>query len=154
MKVFKKILIGLLVVFVLIQFYRPARNEYHGVVPAADISKSYNVPAAQMAVLKTSCYDCHSNNTVYPWYANIQPVRFWLDDHISEGKRELNFSEFGNYPKKKQIRKLKSTVKEIKDGEMPLASYTLIHRDAALTDNEKIALITWAKSLQDSLGSH
>ncbi|WP_173820176.1 heme-binding domain-containing protein, partial [Niastella vici] len=90
----KKMLLGVLIVFVVIQFIQPARNK-NGQVLAADISKMYSLPENVQATLKTACYDCHSNNTQYPWYVNIQPAGWMLARHIKQGKAELNFSEFG-----------------------------------------------------------
>ena len=96
----KKIGLGLLVVLVVIQFIRPTRNISTSESPN-EISKFYDVPAEVHAVLKKSCYDCHSNNTVYPWYTNLQPVGLWLQSHVNDAKGELNFSEFGTYNQKK-----------------------------------------------------
>ena len=95
--ILKRLFQLLLLAFIVIQFIRPAKNKSEG-VSTNDITTKYAVPQDVMAVLKTSCYDCHSNNTNYPWYANIQPIAWWLDDHIKEGKKELNFSEVCSLP--------------------------------------------------------
>src|SRR4051812_1459572 len=92
----KRILLLLSVVFVIIQFFHPAKNQSE-VISINDITKVYPVPGEVQKILKTSCYDCHSNNSIYPWYAKIQPVSWWLNHHIDEGKHELNFSEFATY---------------------------------------------------------
>ncbi|GAA3931471.1 cytochrome C [Chitinophaga oryziterrae] len=146
----KKILIGILIVLIAIQFIQPARNKNGQVLPTA-ISKMYSLPENVQATLKTACYDCHSNNTQYPWYANVQPVRSMLDWHIKEGKEELNFSEFGSYSHRRQINKLKAIANSIDDGSMPLSSYTLIHKNARLSPAEKISIINWARKTADSL---
>ena len=104
-----------------------------------------------MEVLKTSCYDCHSNNTVYPWYSTIQPVAMFMGNHVDEGKRELNFSEFGRYSVRRKYHKLEEINEQIKEGEMPLSSYTLIHRNTKLNENQKLLVANWAESLRDSL---
>lgn len=143
----KKILIALLVVLVVIQFFRPQRN-ISTAASANDISNHYTVPADVMDVLRRACYDCHSNNTTYPWYANIQPVAWWLNDHITEGKEELNFSEFGAYKPKRQAHKMEEVAELVEEGEMPLSSYTIIHKDAVLTATEKAAIVNWAKGLE------
>ena len=98
-----------------------------------------------------SCYNCHSNNTQYPWYNKIQPVAWFLEGHIKKAKEELNFSEFGDYSKRRQKNKLKSIINQIRDNEMPLSSYTLIHRDAILSESEKSELENWISNLRDSL---
>jgi hypothetical protein len=151
-KFFKRFLLLLLLVFIGIQFFRPEKNISVG-ISANDITVKYAVPNDVKAILKTSCYDCHSNNTNYPWYNNIQPVAWWLKDHIDEGKRELNFSEFASYRIGRQYRKLEGINGEIKDGEMPLASYTLIHGDAKLNEQQKLAVANWVTALRDSIKS-
>jgi hypothetical protein len=143
----KKVLLVLLVAFIVIQFIRPAKNQAAG-VSANDISKHVEVPANVAKILERSCYDCHSNNTSYPWYSNIQPVAWWLNDHVVEGKAELNFSEFGSYKPKKQAHKMEEVAEMLEADEMPLKSYTLIHTNAVLNAEEKAAVITWAKSLE------
>lgn len=149
-KFFKRLFLLLLVAFIAIQFFRPEKNTSEGVSPN-DITTKYKVPDDVMAVLKTSCYDCHSNNTVYPWYSNIQPVAWWLKDHIDEGKKELNFSEFASYRIGRQYRKLEEINGEIKEGKMPLSSYTVIHTDAKLSDQQKLAVANWVTALRDSI---
>ena len=146
----KKILLAILVVIIVIQFIQPARNK-SGQVLSSDISKLYSIPAPVQSVLKNACYDCHSNNTNYPWYSNIQPGGWWLASHIRGGKAELNFSEFGDYSSRKQRSKLNSIAKTIEDGTMPFASYTFIHKNARLTKDQKAVLINWANSTKDSL---
>ena len=102
-------------------------------------------------ILHTSCYNCHSNNTNYPWYSYVQPVGLLLEHHINKGKAELNFSEFGTYSLRKQKSKLKSMANQIEKDEMPLSSYTLIHRDARLSKDSKKVLVDYFNALQDSL---
>ncbi len=143
----KKILIGLVVVLVVLQFIRPTRNESAG-VSASDITTAYTVPEDVQAILKKACYDCHSNNTRYPWYTNIQPVGLWMQRHVNEGKGELNFSEFASYKPKRQAHKMKELAEQVQEGEMPLGSYTWIHKDAILTDAEKQTLVNWAHQLE------
>ncbi len=150
MKIFKRILLVLLVVLILIQFFRPQRNISASPSPA-DISTIYPVPANVGSILKKACYDCHSNNTNYPWYANVQPIAWWLNDHVEEGKRGLNFSEFASYRLRKQYHKLEEVIDEVKKGDMPLQSYTLIHADARLTAEDRNALTNWADAIRDTM---
>ncbi len=146
----RKILYGLVIILVAIQFIRPAKNQ-SDVISSNDITKAYTVPADIDLILKKACNDCHSNNTVYPWYSNIQPVAWWLQDHVNDGKKHLNFSEFLSYPAKKQYKKLDEVIETVKEGEMPLNSYTWIHKDAVLTNTEKLALSNWANSIMKQL---
>lgn len=149
MKLFKKILLGLLVVFIVLQAYRPTKNI--SADTSNDISKVYPVPEDVKTILSKACNDCHSNNTVYPWYAEIQPVAWWLDDHVKEGKREINFNEFSSYRIGRQYKKMEECLKQVKENEMPLESYTIIHKKAILTDTEKQSLTTWFTSIRDSI---
>ena len=150
-KIFKKIVVFILILFLLIQLYQPSPNrDYRKVLPE-NFTKLYYVPLKVQTILKTSCYDCHSNNTNYPWYSNLQPVRFFMDGHINEGKENLNFSEFGNYSRRKKVNKFDRIIKQIKSNEMPLFSYTLIHKNAILTNEDKIVLINWMEEIKDSI---
>jgi len=150
MKVLKIILLVVLLAFAGIQFIPTNRNQ-SDIVPPTDLMEVYDVPEQVKVIFKTSCYDCHSNNTVYPWYNKIQPVSWIMQGHIKEGKSELNFNEFGSYSERRQKSKFKSILSQVKDGEMPLSSYTLMHREAKLSENEKKALEVWINKMLESL---
>ena len=150
MKVIKTIGWIVLVILVLIQFIHPAKNIHEGPEPY-HITSAYPATAAVTDILQKACYDCHSNNTHYPWYNKIQPVAWWLNSHVREGMRKLNFSEFASYPLAKQAKKLKGTVKLVKEGSMPLDSYLWIHKDADLTDGQRDTVIQWANNLQQTI---
>ena len=150
MKSLKRIGIVILVVLVGIQFF-PIRNNQSTEVPTTDFVVSYQAPENIGNILHTSCYNCHSNNTNYPWYSHVQPVGWFLESHINKGKKELNFSEFGSYSLRRQKSKLKSMVNQVEKGEMPLSSYTLIHRDARLSIDQKKVLVNYLNSILDSL---
>lgn len=152
-KVFKKMIPIAFIIFLLMQLYQPDRTINYGPVPDTDFMNTYAVPAKVGTILKTSCYDCHSNNTNYPWYSNIQPVRMLMDSHIKEGKENLNFSEWGNYSLRKQGNKLNEISKQIKEGEMPLTSYTLIHRNAILTSVQKEEVVHWIDKMKENFSS-
>ena len=148
----KKMLIVLFVIFIVIQFFRPAKNIAADASSFKnDITTIYTIPDSVHSILQASCYDCHSNNTLYPWYNNIQPVAWWLNRHIQNGKRALNFSEFATYTIQRKYKKLNGIIKEIKSDGMPLSSYTLIHRYAILTPEQKSLLIGWATIICDSI---
>ncbi|MBO9202606.1 MULTISPECIES: heme-binding domain-containing protein [Niastella] len=145
-----KWLLILIAAIIIIQFIQPARNK-NGQVLQTDITKKFTVPANVKSLLEAACYDCHSNNTHYPWYAIIQPGGWWLAKHIQDGKEEINFSDFGSYSHRRLINKLKSIENSISDGTMPLSSYILLHKDARLTNDQKKLIIEWASKLKDSL---
>lgn len=138
----KNILIILLLLFSGIQFIDVKRNisTNHS---ANAIEDYYTIPVKVQTILKTSCYDCHSNNTSYPWYSKVQPVKWWLSDHVNSGKRHLNFDEFNTYSRDKKLEKLDEIIETIKEGEMPLTSYTIIHHDAKLSPSDQSEIEGW-----------
>nr|WP_294894163.1 heme-binding domain-containing protein [uncultured Pedobacter sp.] len=139
----KKVLIGIAVILVVIQFFHPAKNIDSSVQKNA-IETKYNVPDSIKQVLTVACADCHSNNTRYPWYNNIQPVAWWLASHVNDGKKHFNLDEFTTYTLKRQDHKLDDLIETQKDHSMPLESYSLIHVDAKLSEKQRKALIDWA----------
>ncbi len=148
----KKILLGLIVLLVIIQFIRPAKNNSN--VQTNHIANKYMMPKEVKEIFAKACDDCHSNNTRYPWYANIQPVAWWLADHVKDGKKHLNFDEFMSYRPYRQYHKLEEIDEVIQEGEMPMTSYTLAHSEAKLDANQKEILINWSKALRDSMSLH
>ncbi|WP_339876291.1 heme-binding domain-containing protein [Olleya marilimosa] len=150
MKTVKIILLILLVAFVGIQFI-PTESNQTDIVPATDFLLVNNVPNNIKNKLQVSCYDCHSNNTKYPWYNKIQPVAWFLEEHVKNGKAELNFSEWGSLSSRRKASKLRSIIKQIESKEMPLDSYTLIHKDAKFSNEETNEIINFITQLKDSL---
>lgn len=148
----KKILLLIGIVFLAIQFIHPVHNTSDQIL-ATDISKMVTISDSVQNILKNACYDCHSNNTNYPWYSYIQPIGWILAKHISQGKEQLNFSEFGSYTPRKQLSKLTGIGNSIKDNIMPLSSYKLMHKYAHLSLNEKTLLINWAMKANESLSA-
>lgn len=147
MKIVKKILIALLIAFVLIQFYRPEKNnaEYRAVLAFETETKPSKVVTA---ILENNCYDCHSNKTEYPWYAEVAPVSYWLYDHIEDGNKHFNVSQWETYSDKKKDHKLDELIEEVEEGEMPLESYTILH--GSISETEKEALIAWATKAREN----
>jgi len=146
----KKILIILLFIIVIIQFIHPGRNKTNNVQPNY-IGNAYTIPGDVKVILNKACNDCHSNNTAYPWYSHIQPVDWWLNNHIQNGKKHLNLDEYTNKRLRYQYHKLEEIADQVKQGEMPLSSYCWIHKDAILTETEKTTLINWADAIRDSM---
>lgn len=146
----KQIGIFLLIIFILIQFIRPEKNSGMA-ANANDITNYCKVSTEVKSILETSCYNCHSDHTEYPWYSNVQPVAWWLNDHVEEGKGEVNFSQFKKYGIRRQIRKFHEIAEQVEEGEMPLNSYLWIHGNAELNPQQKKALLDWANFNHDSL---
>ena len=151
----KKILIAIGIVFILfivIQFIQPVHNKSDQFL-TSDISQIFTTSDSVRALLKNTCYDCHSNNTIYPWYSNIQPMGWLMAKHIKNGKDALNFSEFGSYSSRRQLSKLNGIANSIRDDIMPLRSYKLMHKNAHLSANEKVLLANWVQQTEDSLSA-
>ena len=146
----KKIFIFLLFALVVIQFIRPKKNKAEGPQPNY-IGNNFAVPEDVKSILAKACNDCHSNNTNYPWYSNFQPVLWWLDKHIKDGKKELNYDEYTSRSLRYQFHKMEETIEMVKEGEMPLNSYTWIHKDAKLSPEERSKLTNWANSIMDTM---
>lgn len=146
----KKGALIIVLVLICIQFFDTDKNIAVTVSENA-IEKHYKISAHVQGLLKTSCYDCHSNNTEYPWYNNVQPVKWWLADHVKSGKRHLNFDEFYSYPKEKKLHKLDEVAETIKEGEMPLDSYTSVHQNAKLSDADKLEIEKWVVEVKKQI---
>lgn len=147
---FRKIMLFLLIAFIAIQFFHPKKNKADGPQPNY-IGSHYSIPDDIKSILGKACNDCHSNNTRYPWYAKLQPVHWWMNKHIVEGKKHLNLDEYTNKPLRYQYHKMEEVIEQVKEGEMPLNSYTWTHKDAKLTDTEKSKITGWAQSVMDSM---
>jgi len=149
-KVFKIIGWLLLIALVIIQFFHPPKNIHPGDQPNA-LAKLHAIPDDVNVILKKACYDCHSNNTVYPWYSKIQPVDWWLDEHIRDGKRAFNLDELGARPAWLRYHRMEDVKEQVEKGEMPLNSYLWIHKDAILSEEEKAKLTGWAQGIMDNM---
>ena len=142
----KKIILVLVILFISIQFIRPEKND-NGYESITAFEQETKPNPGVKKILRAQCYDCHSNQTKYPWYAEIAPVSWWLDHHIEEGKEHLNLANWSEYSVKKKDHKLEEWIEEVEEGEMPLPSYSLIHGD--LSEEERELLINWAEGLRE-----
>ena len=137
----------LVVAIVLVIQVIPVERNVSTVPPGQSFEKTEKVPANVAAILKVSCYDCHSNNTRYPWYSELQPGAYFMAQHIKEGKEELNFDEFNNYSKRRKKAKIKSIISQIEKDEMPLKSYRMMHGNARLSADEKKELLDFFNTI-------
>ena len=149
-KILKIVLIVLAVAFVIAQFIRPDQAN-PAINPAETVEASVQVPDNVEAILKRSCNDCHTNTTTYPWYSQISPFSWFLNNHIQDGRRELNWSVWNTYAAKKKSHKLEEVCEQVKTGEMPLPSYLWIHRDAVLQDGDTNILCDWANQVRQTI---
>jgi len=142
----RKVLVGLLLLAAIIQTIQPTRN-LSDTLGDNDISKTYAISDEVHAILRKKCYDCHSNNTIYPWYVYVQPIGWWMAAHIHEGKEHLDFSEFRTYAPKKAKHKLEELSDAVNEGWMPLDTYLWMHHDAEITPADRDAINAWLKTL-------
>lgn len=143
----KKISIALVFIILLIQSIRIDKTT-EPLNPTTDFITLTSANSELAGLLKTACYDCHSNQPSYPWYTNIAPVSWWIKHHINEGSEHLNFSIWGTYKEKRKNHKLDECIEMIEEGEMPMSSYTLMHAESKLSDAQKMKLIEFFKSLK------
>lgn len=144
----KKVLIVLLVAFVIIQFFRIDKTN-PPVNTGTDFLVIKNTPENVAKIIRTSCYDCHSNESKYPWYSNIQPFGWFLKDHIEDGRKHFNLSTFATYTPKRQAHKLNEAAGEVEKGDMPLNSYVLGHSEANLNVEQKALLINYFRKIEN-----
>jgi hypothetical protein len=135
--VLRWVLLGLAVVAVGIQLVPVDRSN-------PPVASEVPADASVRAVLRRSCYDCHSHETAWPWYSKVAPVSWLVAHDVNEGREKLNFSTWDRYTSKQQAKKLKESWEEVAQGEMPLWYYLPLHRDAALSDADKELLRAWA----------
>lgn len=138
----KNILLTILILLILIQFIRVDQTN-----PESKVESNYfivaSVPTHVQSIMEESCFDCHSNQTIYPWYSKVAPASWFLNQHIKEGRKKINFSEWDVYSTEDQVKIMEECIEEIKENKMPLKSYVLIHSKAKLSNEEKDALIQW-----------
>src|SRR5581483_10268777 len=150
-KILKIALIVIVVIFVGMQAFRPTLSN-----PPVDEAQTINAKTQMTpqvaSILDRSCRDCHTNKTVWP-YTQIAPVSWWLANHVSDGRRDLNMSEWGKLPKDRQDRKLRQMCDEVQDGQMPLSSYLPMHPTAKLSDQDKKILCGWTDAERDRLNT-
>jgi cytochrome c551/c552 len=109
------------------------------------IQGEVEAPAQVRAILRRACYDCHSNETVWPWYGRVAPVSWLLARDVREGRKEVDFSDFGQYPEKRRQRKWKEIPEQVEKGEMPPWLYVAVHPEARLSEADRAALVRWAR---------
>ena len=152
LRVLKWVIVALAVIFIGIQFIRPARTN-PAIDPSQTLEAQVQMSPEVSSILARSCNDCHSNKTVWPWYTNVAPVSWWLTDHVNEGRKELNMSEFGRLPRDRQERKLRQMCDEVTDGMMPLSSYLPMHPSARLSEQDKKTLCDWTEEERDRIAN-
>ena len=148
----RRVLQILLVTFVAAQFF-PINKENPSVDPAQTLYAATTVPANVHAVLERSCHDCHSNETVWPWYSRLAPISWLIADDVHGGRKHFNISEWNTYPDEKKVRKLGELCEQVKTGEMPDEKYTLVHRGTSLSADEKTMLCSWTETAKKAIAA-
>ncbi|WP_268124292.1 heme-binding domain-containing protein [Roseivirga pacifica] len=149
-RLFYFLLLIVLIAFVAIQFV-DIPEKIAEPVTENDIIEQLNVNPEMAGLLKDACYDCHSNQPKYPWYAKIAPVSWTIAEHIEHGRDELNFSEWGTYSKRRRDHKLEEMVEEVEVGNMPLPNYVLMHPEANLTTEQFEMLKKWVSEMREQI---
>lgn len=143
-----KTLTFILIIIIVIQLIQPTRNISRN-SESHDIGRVYTVPANVNRILVEKCYDCHSNNTRYPWYFNVQPIGWWLAAHVHDGKEHLNFSEFEKYDAEERADQFEEIVEVVEERSMPIKTYVWLHPDAELTDDDESTLRAWIQGIRN-----
>jgi len=147
MKLLKKIGLVLLLVFIVAQFFSPEKNQGNTEDLTAFLNETKPSPEVK-TILETTCFDCHSSNTKYPWYDKITPINFWLNEHVEDGKKHLDFSKWSDYSIKRKDHKFEELAEEVEEKKMPLPSYTWMHGDAKLSDSQIKAVVDWVNQVR------
>ncbi|MBD3862363.1 heme-binding domain-containing protein [Olleya marilimosa] len=147
MKLLKKIGLVLLLVFIVAQFFSPEKNQGNTEDLTAFLNETKPSPEVK-TILETTCFDCHSSNTKYPWYDKITPINFWLNEHVEDGKKHLDFSKWSDYSIKRKDHKFEEIAEEVEEKKMPLPSYTWTHGDANLSDAQIKAVVDWVNQVR------
>ncbi len=143
----KKIFFGILILLIVIQFFRIDKTNPK-VIPSEEFFTVNAAPENIKQITKNACYDCHSNETKYPWYANVAPISWMLANHRNEGREHLNFSTWATRNNNQQQHALEESVEVIENGEMPMALYVVNHPEAKLSESQKKEFVNYFKSLQ------
>lgn len=146
---FKTILLILVGLLVVAQFI-PIDRSVPAAEPGADFLTAVDAPPAMATLIQNACYDCHSYQSEYPWYAKVAPVSFWIQGHIKGARQQLNFSDWTSYPAEKAAHKLEECFEEVQERHMPMKSFTLLHPEAKLSDEQVSALAQWFQQLYRS----
>lgn len=144
----KKIIIGFILFLIVAQFFRPDRRVSE-VDPKGTLEAMNLVDGDVQSLLEGACYDCHSNKTTYPWYANIAPVSWWLQGHVNNGRNKLNFSIWNSYSKQRQALKIEETIEVMENMKMPPASYAIMHKAGRIDEAKAQQIVEAFKKLQN-----
>jgi len=150
MKILKILIIAFLITFIALQFV-PNQMPENEAAGQEDLITIGTLPENISSILRTSCYDCHSKQTVYPWYSKVAPASWLLAKDIREGREELNFSGWGGSSKRNQIKNLENIKEEVSSGAMPLKNYLILHRNAKLSQEQRDALVKWADDMTNKI---
>lgn len=151
MKKYAKIsLLVLLGLLVIIQFFRIEQNN-PPITEEEQFSKVESVPANVLSIFQRACYDCHSNETQWPWYADVAPVSWIVGDHVQEAREEMNFSEWGSFSLEKRDHKLEEIIEEVSEGEMPERAYAAWHPEALISPADTSIMFSWIRTKRREL---
>jgi mono/diheme cytochrome c family protein len=147
---------SLVVLFGALSLLTPPAKPDH---PGGPLLAGAKIDPETLAVFQRSCQDCHSENTTYPWYSYVAPVSWLIESDVSRGRRHLNLSQWSDYPLQKRERSLSEIANQVKDRDMPVFQYLLIHRNAKLSDADVNRIFQWtqterARLISENAGSN
>ncbi|MCD4663784.1 MAG: heme-binding domain-containing protein [Bacteroidales bacterium] len=146
----KKVLIIILVILVIIQFI-PSGLPDNNPVAGQDIHDLIEVSEDVSLIFKNACYDCHSQEVIYPWYSYVAPVSFLVARDVKVGRAQLDFSLWGTLSKRKQLKALDEIAEEVNEGNMPLPIYPPLHPEAKLTQEDKDLIVEWVEQTSEKV---
>lgn len=141
-----KIAVALVIILICIQFIPGENRSTVGVEPGADMLEVLEADAAFSSMVKDACYDCHSNETEYPWYGSIKPISWWLEGHVEHGRGEMNFSTWTSMDADDQKHALKECAEKVEKKEMPLTPFLITHPEARITEEQRAQIAAWMRS--------
>ncbi|MEN8122979.1 MAG: heme-binding domain-containing protein [Bacteroidota bacterium] len=147
----KKIIVAIILVIIIIPQLIPVDRPENNDDKTNDLIANNKIPDTIASLLKSSCYDCHSNQTIYPWYANIAPISWLVVRDVKLGREELNFSDWETLSKMYKAKQLNNLSEEVEEGKMPMPIYLITHGDAKLSEQKKAALVNWSETFAEEL---
>ena len=147
----KKIIWSIVLLMIIVPQFIPVEKPEINEDVSNDLIAANEIPENISNLLKTSCYDCHSNQTVYPWYSNVAPVSWLVIRDVKEGRKELNFSDWETISKLDKAKILDDIAEEVEGGDMPMPIYFITHSDAKLSDKDRKDISSWAETFAEEL---
>lgn len=142
-----KVILGIILLLALAQFKRINKTNPPA-VQANDFLHLTMAPQDIAALIQNGCYDCHGNTTEYPWYTNVAPLSWWIEGHIRNARKKINFSTWADYDSDQQRHNIEECIEVIEENRMPAKSFRFMHPEAKYTEAQKTAILDWLRTLK------